>query len=284
MTFTGRIARLALALVLTAPTLAQAQVGLLAPKGAALTYSGPTSGTIPLYNGTTVTFTTVGTYTLTVTAPWTFTATGVAGGGGGAANVAGNNAGGGGGGGASTTGTQITLLPGRTYTLIVGAAGPGGALASDGVAGGTTSFVNTTDTTNLVVLPGGCAGNHFSNACTSTTPTVGSNLFTGGSGGRGAVDGGSLCTAGVTQTSGAAGGGGGGDPVSNGCAGGNGASETGGAPNTGAAGQGGGKGGGYLFGAVNAGGGGAAAGDGDGVGHTGATGEQGAFALVAGPR
>src|SRR5207249_4045841 len=63
----------------------------------------------------------VGTYSLTVNASTSLTFKGVAGGGGGQ-----SGGGYGGGGGATTTGTVVQLVPGKTYTLVVGAGGAGG--------------------------------------------------------------------------------------------------------------------------------------------------------------
>jgi hypothetical protein len=159
-----------------------------------LTYTG---GSINFGANSQVAFPTAGTYTLTVNRALTVTFKGVAGGSAGATGgssnpgVQGGSGGAGGGGGGVTTGTIVSLLPGHTYTLVVGA------------AGANTTLVDTTGPVNLVVLTAGTPG-------TGGSCTTGTNSITGGAGGSGGVDGGSNNGGAGTGPAGAPGGGGGG--------------------------------------------------------------------------
>lgn len=223
---------------------------LLGQGAALLTYTGTTNGSV--IPGGSATFG-VGVWTMACTRNMTLTFTGVGGGGGGGGSVDSSNGGSGGGAGASTTGTTLSCVPAMTYTLTVGTFGAAGANNANGTAGSSTTLVNTSTSTNIAVLPGGCGGLRTSSACSQTNPTVGSNLFTGGTSGRGGVDGSTNATAGGNQTSGA-GGGGGGAGASAGMAGGggNGRDQMGGSNlNTF-----GGFGGGMLFSGFSGGGGG----------------------------
>ena len=84
------------------------------------------------------------------------------GGGGGGQNLA-TDGGGGGGGGAYSKQTAITVVPGNSYTVTVGAAGAGGT-SGCGTTGGDSSFVNI----STVLAKGGVGG------CNSTgTPPAG---------------------------------------------------------------------------------------------------------------
>ncbi len=128
-----------------------------------VTWTGTTSGSQNMAATPTLAFTTAGTYTLTTNVAITLTFKGAAGGGGGASGYSaltptnGGSAcsgfgcmfgGGGGGGGAVTTGTSVQLVPGKSYTLVVGAGGSGGLAAFNnngftanaGTAGGNTTL------------------------------------------------------------------------------------------------------------------------------------------------
>jgi hypothetical protein len=260
-----------------------------APTDPIITYTGAASGSANLSALSQIAFTTVGTYTLTVNTGFTVTVKGVAGGGGGG-NC--NDMGaGGGGGGETTTGTVVALASGKTYTLAVGAKGVGaptlGALAN-GTAGGTTSFVNTTDSVTYVSLVGGSGGKYGlttggvagdgggSGGAAGGTGGTGSNRVAGGTGGAGGdptlVNGIPAPTAGGNATNGAGGGGGGGGTAQTGGAGGSGsaAGGSGGASAGGTGGNNGGLAGNGGVGTVGGGGGG-----GGGAQFTGVTGAFG---------
>jgi len=104
-------------------------------------------------------FTTVGVNTYTVpTCVYSLNVTCIGGGGAGR----GTAGGGGGAGGVSAT-KLISVTPGQTYTLIVGAGGAGSAGAS-GTDGGTSSFG-----ANLVVAEGGKGATTTTGAVATTT-------------------------------------------------------------------------------------------------------------------
>src|SRR5262245_17124952 len=144
-----------------------------------LSWKGPATGSQNLATLSQVAFTTPGTYTVTVSEAITVTFLGVGGGGGG--NGYSGDGGGGGGGGARTTGTIVTLLPSKTYTLVVGA---GGVIGSPAGAGGATSLTNTTDGVPLVRLGGGTGGARQT-AGSGGIVTYGSGAIGGGQGGPG---------------------------------------------------------------------------------------------------
>jgi hypothetical protein len=113
------------------------------------------------------------------------------GGGGGASNVS-NAAAGGGGGGASVIGAQVTVVPGTSYTVTIGAGGAGGNnTGTNGATGGATSFGA------LATYSGGAGG----------TGSTGGATAGGAAGGAGGAPG---TTASVLTGIGLVGGGGGG--------------------------------------------------------------------------
>lgn len=226
-----------------------------------LSWTGTTSGSQNYNSVTTPLVFAAGTYSLTVSGGnLSLTFDGAGGGGGGGTGNGGTLAGGsGGGGGAVTTGTSVTLVPGKTYTLVVGA---GGVVDTVGAA---TTFVNTTDTTTLVSLGGGSPGQQgvlgFSLAGgAGGTLAVGTNGVTGGTGGA-TTNGNALAGTGATPGTG---GGGGGGAAGAGWSGGNGgtgsaAGGAGGAPQvagTASSGLGGARGAGAGDGGGGGGGGG----------------------------
>ena len=144
----------------------------------------------------------------------------------------------GGGGGTSTTGTagaqggayaeadNVSVTPGDTLTMSIGAAGQGGASGgyNSGTAGGTTTV--TYSATTVVSAPGGAPGN-FGTPGSGTQSGTGAIFFQGGQGGyTAAINGGN-------------GGGGAAGPSSNGQAGTGGVSNDGGAGGAGDGGNGG---------------------------------------------
>ena len=107
------------------------------------------------------------------------------GGGGGAPNTA-ASAGNGGAGGSFAQST-VTVVPGTTYNVVVGAGGTAGAnTGANGGNGGTSSFGGT-----LVVAVGGTGGNGSTagpgTALGSTAGSVGTILYAGGNGGSATV-------------------------------------------------------------------------------------------------
>ena len=134
-------------------------------------------------------FTTPGTYTWT--APegvYAVSAVTVGGGGGGAGN---NSAGSGAGGGALGWKNNIPVVPGQTYTVVVGAGGNAGGTGTGGT-GGTSYFLNT----NTVSANGGLG------AVSGSTQDRAGGTFIGDGGGVGGLGG-------SRRNTGSAGGGGG---------------------------------------------------------------------------
>jgi hypothetical protein len=134
-------------------------------------------------------FTTPGTYTWT--APegvYAVSAVTVGGGGGGAGNT---NAGSGAGGGALGWKNNIPVVPGQTYTVVVGAGGTVGGTGTGGT-GGTSYFINT----NTVSANGGLG------AVSGSTQDRSGGTFIGDGGGVGGIGG-------SRRSTGSAGGGGG---------------------------------------------------------------------------
>jgi hypothetical protein len=162
--------------------------------------SGPFSA--PSNSGLTVKFyTTAGTYSFIVPAGVTTLSAAAIGGGGGAYGVGGTSAGGGGGGGAFRYVNNISVTPGATFTVTVGAAGVGGISSTNG---GASSFG-----TNVVANGG--------------TRSSGSSGGAGGSGGTGnGGNGGAGNSSGGNYGTGWEGGGGGGGAGGYASAGGNG--------------------------------------------------------------
>jgi prepilin-type N-terminal cleavage/methylation domain-containing protein len=187
-------------LTMTADRAVTATFTLNAPPS--MSWSGTASGNLDLNSGALKYFT-AGTYNITVTASALFSFQGAAGGGSGSGGGAcpstttPGSGGGGGGGGAVTNGTTMTLVPAKTYTLTVGA------------AGAATTLRNTTDNITLVSLnAGGNAGGTVGG--TGGSVVTGSNAVTGGAGGLGRNGGYQQCYtggAGGNATNGTGGGG-----------------------------------------------------------------------------
>lgn len=182
-----------------------------------LSWTGTSSGSQNYGSVTTALRFTPGTYTLTVSGgnlSLTFKGAAGGGGGGGAASGATSNdvgGGNGGGGGAATTGVSVTLVPGKSYTLVVGAGGAGGAAGSNGTDGGTTSVTNATDAVTLVSLGGGQRGQASQAGLGAGGTTTASNGITGGQGGSPSwVDSGNADHLGMAGAASAGAGGGGG--------------------------------------------------------------------------
>lgn len=132
------------------------------------------------------TYSSAGTFTWT--APAGVTAVQVecwGGGGGGGGDDSTRGGGGGGGGGAYSKKNTVTVTPGNTYQVIVGAAGSAGSDGADGGAGGDSKF-NTTD----CVAKGGTGGKGGQNNGTKGTggaaaSGTGDTKYSGGDGGAG---------------------------------------------------------------------------------------------------
>ncbi|MBU0690083.1 MAG: LamG domain-containing protein [Gammaproteobacteria bacterium] len=141
-----------------------------------------------LAQAATDTYTTTGTWT----APAGVTSVDVQvwGGGGGGGGGEGDNSdgGGGGGGGAYSRTTAITVVPGTTYTVTVGAAGTAGAMNGTGGTGGDSWFINTT----TILAKGGTGGSApvsnaggVAGAGGTAAAGVGAVKYSGGNGGTG---------------------------------------------------------------------------------------------------
>lgn len=159
----------------TPPTITVTSATICAGQSATLTASG-----VPTASGSTTTqvFSTAGTFTWTAPADVTSVSVGCWGGGGaggGAGTSNGDNVGGGGGGGAYTSAT-VTVVPGTTYNIVIGAAAVGGpGNGPDGVA----STFGTGST--LVTGAGGKGGT----ADTGGGGVGGVGTYNGGNGGAG---------------------------------------------------------------------------------------------------
>jgi len=151
----------------------------------------------------TVSFTTVGTTTWTCPTGVTTVTVQCWGGGGGGGGVAttSNTASGGGAGGSYSSNT-VTVVPGTTYSLTVGAGGTAGA--NTGTSGGTGGS-STFNVTSIIAVggPGGTGGTVAGSLPGGTGTTVGNTAGTNFAGGNGA--------AGASTTIGGGGGGGAGD-------------------------------------------------------------------------
>lgn len=129
--------------------------------GATGTFSGNlAAGTVDFASsvGTTVTYTVAGTYTLTVPAGMTRMRLLLNGGGGGGGGGSTRSGGAGGGGGATTATLTVTVAPGNTYTLVVGAGGAGGAIMDYPYSVAYPSAGAGTTVTSLLTAGGGAAG------------------------------------------------------------------------------------------------------------------------------
>ena len=120
--------------------------------------SGRISGTFDAGVGTD-TYTTPGTYTLTVPAGMTSMRLTLNGGGGGGGGGSSRSGGAGGGGGASSIATTVfTVTPGATYALTVGSGGAGGALCDYPYSVAYPSAGMATSVSGLLSSAGGVAG------------------------------------------------------------------------------------------------------------------------------
>lgn len=150
---------------------------------------------------TTVTFTTPGTTSWTAPAGVTSATVEAWGGGGAGGGATGNPAKGGGGAGGQYASSVVTVTPGNSYSVVVGAGGTGGT--GNGGTGGSSTFNGTS-----VVAAGGeggarAAANRSGGAAGSgsTIGGVGTTVYPGGNGSAGAA------TFGGCQAGGAGGGG-----------------------------------------------------------------------------
>ncbi|OJY66457.1 hypothetical protein [Rhizobium sp. 60-20] len=124
------------------------------------------------YLGSTV-FNTVGTSTYTSSPNCTFRVIegcGAGGGGGGSNTVSAGSCSAGGGGSSGAWGRKLIAGPLAPQTVVIGAAGQGGALGSSGTPGGSTTFGS------LITLPGGPAGTV---GLITSVPAVSSSSFLG---------------------------------------------------------------------------------------------------------
>ena len=160
------------------------------------------------------TFSTPGTTSWTAPAGVTSATVEAWGGGGAGGGARGRPAEGGGGAGGQYASSVVTVVPGNTYPIVVGAGGTGST--GDGTAGGDSTFNGTT-----VVAKGGAGGagapnNYSAGAAGSGTASngLGATVYAGGSGSSGVVTGGG-CQAGGAGGGGAGSGGAGGNAAGN---------------------------------------------------------------------
>ena len=100
----------------------------------------------PFSGARAVVYATPGSYSWTVPAGWSLADVEVYGGGGGGAGSwlgGGSNGPGGGGAGGGYSRQMFNIIPGQSYTVVVGAAGAAGAAGSNGGTGGSSSFGGT---------------------------------------------------------------------------------------------------------------------------------------------
>ena len=191
--------------------------------GATGVFSGTlAAGTVDFTSsiGVTSTYTTPGTYTLTVPAGMTSMRLTLNGGGGGGGGGSTRSGGAGGGGGASTMATAVfTVTPGATYTLTVGSGGAGGACCDYPYSVAYPSAGTATSVSGLLSSAGGAAGGILNHTLAIWITTNGRNGYVtsdtgndngingeGVGGGAGAVW--DTHAAGVAGTTGGGGGGG----------------------------------------------------------------------------
>lgn len=159
----------------TPPNITVTSATICAGQSATLNASG-----VPAASGSTTTkvFNTAGTFTWTAPADVTSVSVGCWGGGGaggGASTSNGDNVGGGGGGGAYTSAT-VTVVPGTTYNIVIGAAAVGGP--GNGPDGASSTFGTGS---SLVTGAGGKGGK----ADTGGGGAGGVGTYNGGNGGAG---------------------------------------------------------------------------------------------------
>lgn len=141
--------------------------------------------------GTSTTWSTPGTYSWVCPEGVTEVEVMLIGGGGGGAGSVTNTNGGGGGGAGATIKRWVTVTPGTSYTIVVGAAGTSGGAGANGGDGAQTSFGGS-----LAVAAGGIKGQAASAAGGNGAAAVnGSISITGGLGGATGTAGGSIGTA-----------------------------------------------------------------------------------------
>lgn len=141
-----------------------------------------------LSHAATTTFTNPGTWTWTAPAGVTSVTVEAWGGGGGGGRATGNPARGGGGAGGQYAKRVVSVTPGQSYTVVVGAGGAGGSSSTggNGMAGGDSSFGS-----GLVVAKGGAGGAVAPDCGTaaaglgSTAGGVGDVIYPGGDGSPG---------------------------------------------------------------------------------------------------
>jgi len=180
------------------------------------------------------------------------------GGGGGGSTRRQSNGGGGGGGGGYAKSTNISVTPGQSYQVTIGAGGTGGGQGANGRDGGSSSFNN-----NTVVASGGSGGG-VGNATPGTagaggTNNTGDTTYNGGNGAAGTnpTGGGGGEGSGSTSNGNDASGSTGGSGTDGGDGGNGGASSTNGSAGTIPGGGGGGAGRGRTFRGYSGGAGGA---------------------------
>ncbi|GGY34917.1 hypothetical protein [Streptomyces tanashiensis] len=174
-------------------------VGLMAMAGVLQSFATAA----PAHALETWTYSTPGSYTVTVPSDVTYVAVSLTGGGGGGGGVGSGPAfgdgtvqpGGGGGGGGASSSCVLSVEPGDRITITVaagGAGGPASGLDRDGASGG-NSAVTVNDTAGGAGAQGGAGGHHSGNALPGTGGAGGdrgmswcvgsfSNLYTGQAG------------------------------------------------------------------------------------------------------
>ncbi len=138
-----------------------------------------------------ITFWTDGSYSIVVpSGVYQITAVGIGGGAGGAGSIgqSGGDGGGGGGGGALSYVNNLSVTPGETLTVVVGAGGAGGAGGVSSRTGGFPggdSYIRRSATNLLLAKGGGGGGLNNGGQGGSSTIGVGDVKYSGGDGGAG---------------------------------------------------------------------------------------------------
>lgn len=155
---------------------------LFASQSPVVAFTGTSSGSVNLATTAYKVFTT-GTYGVTASQIMTVLVRASADGGGGCGRTVGPPGDGAGGSGASdTVGETVTLYPGKSYSIVVGAGGFGGGTGLSGGNGTGTYVANVTDASYVLFLNGGSGGQGGASGGAGGTVFVGAHAIAGNAG------------------------------------------------------------------------------------------------------